>query len=144
MYAYNTWKWKVLWSTVMVKFESSSSSMPTTAARKRTHPRRTPLIIFSFDWNNISENIITHSKYTKLRLKQFKLRSIRNGAMSPFVTLINEFRYSTIKRYALVPMHVSYNRIKWIAVSCVFFYRSNYNINKKIHIYLKYAISLSV
>ncbi|MPC48847.1 hypothetical protein E2C01_042632 [Portunus trituberculatus] len=50
--SHNTWKWKVLVSTVMVKVESSSSSMPTTAPFRRTQPRRAPRIIFSFDCGN--------------------------------------------------------------------------------------------
>lgn len=44
-----TWKWNVLWSTVIVNVVMSWSSIPTTAPFKRTHPRRTPLDIFSLD-----------------------------------------------------------------------------------------------
>ena len=43
------WKWNILWSTVIVNVLSSSLSIPTTAPRSRTQPRRTPRIIFSFD-----------------------------------------------------------------------------------------------
>lgn len=46
---FRAWKWNVLWSTVMVKVLSSSSSMPKTAPFRRTQPLLTPLIIFSFD-----------------------------------------------------------------------------------------------
>lgn len=48
--ASRAWKWNVLWSTVMVKVLSSSSSIPITAPFNRTQPLRTPRIIFSFDW----------------------------------------------------------------------------------------------
>ena len=75
------WKWNILLSTLIVKVQSSSSSMPMMALFSRIQPRREPRFIFSLDWK------IKPKKGIETSPAHFKPLSLLSPSLSPTCSL---------------------------------------------------------